>query len=241
MSDQSLEERLAVVTGASRGVGYHAALGLAQAGAHVIAVARTQGGLEELDDEIKQAGGSATLVPLDLRDFDALDRLGGSIHERWGKLDIVLGNAGMLGTPTPLPHMTPKAFDDVMAVNVTANFRLIRSLDPLLRLSDAGRALFVTSGASRSTRPFVGPYAASKAALEAMVISYARENEKTAMKINLVDPGTLRTKMRAQYAPGEDPETVTPPEAIVPTLVDLLSPSCEETGRIFSFPDQAWM
>jgi len=150
--DKKLEGRVAVVTGASRGVGYQAALGLAKQGAHIIAIARTVGGLEELDDDIQSVGGSATLVPLDLKDHDGLDRLGASINERWGKLDILLGNAAVLGVVTPLPHLKPSVFDDVMSVNVTANFRLIRSLDPLLRQSDAGRALFVTSGASRSCR-----------------------------------------------------------------------------------------
>ena len=240
-SEKKLDGRIAVVTGASRGVGYQAALGLAQQGAHVIALARTVGGLEELDDEIQAAGGSATLVPVDLKDYDAIDRLGASIHERWGKLDILLGNAGVLGVVTPLPHLKPSVFDDVMAANVTANYRLIRSLDPLLRESDAGRALFVTSGASRSCRPFVGPYAASKAALEAMVKSYAAEMQKSALRVNLVDPGTLRTGMRAQYAPGEDPNTVTEAKEIVPTLVDLLSSQLKRTGDIFSFPQNVWL
>lgn len=241
MTDKPLEGRIAVVTGASRGVGYHAALGFAKAGAHVIAIARTVGGLEDLDDAVREAGGSATLVPLDIKDYDALDRLGASIHERWGKLDILLGNAATLGVVTPLPQMKPAVFDDVFALNVTANFRLIRSLDPLLQESDAGRALFLTSGASRSQRPFVGPYAASKAALEAMVGSYAKENRLNALNANLVDPGTLRTKMRAQYAPGEDPEGVTPPEEIVPTLVRLVSSENDVNGGIYDFPSQAWL
>ena len=209
--NKPLDGRIAVVTGASRGVGYQAALGYAKAGAHVIALARTVGGLEELDDEINAAGGSATLVPVDLADYEALDRLGASIHERWGKLDILLGNAGVLGVITPLPQMKPEVFEQIFAINVTANFRLIRSLDPLLQASDAGRAIFISSGAARSRRAFVGPYAASKAALEALVASYASENRLTTLNINLVDPGTLRTNMRAQYAPGEDPLTVTPP------------------------------
>ncbi|MEO1397749.1 MAG: SDR family NAD(P)-dependent oxidoreductase [Pseudomonadota bacterium] len=236
-----LEGRLAVVTGASRGIGYQAALGFARAGAHVIAVARTVGGLEELDDEIRVAGGSATLVPLDIKDYDALDRLGGTIHERWGKLDILLGNAGTLGVVTPLAQMKPSVFEDLMAINVTANYRLIRSLDPLLRASDAGRALFITSGATKSLRPFTGPYAASKAALDAMVRVYAAETIKTSVTANLVDPGTLRTKMRAQYAPGERPETVPHPSAIVDTLVALASPTETRSGGIFDFPNGQWL
>ncbi|MEM9732711.1 MAG: SDR family NAD(P)-dependent oxidoreductase [Pseudomonadota bacterium] len=240
MGDPVLKDRLAVVTGASRGVGYQAALGFARAGAHVIALARTVGGLEELDDEIREAGGAATLVPLDITDYDALDRLGQTIFDRWGKLDIVLGNAGELGVPTPLSQLKPSVFDEVMAVNVTANFRLLRSLDPLLQKSDAGRALFITSGAARSQRPYLGPYAASKAALEAMVTAYAKENRLTNVNANLVDPGTLRTKMRRLYAPGEDPETVTPPEAIVDTLIRLVSAENTVNGGRFAFPTQEW-
>ncbi|MEO0545386.1 MAG: SDR family NAD(P)-dependent oxidoreductase [Pseudomonadota bacterium] len=235
-----LDGRLAVVTGASRGIGYQAALGLGAAGAHVIALARTVGGLEELDDEIRAAGGSATLVPVDVTDYDALDRLGGTIHERWGKLDILLGNAGTLGLVTPLAQMKPSVFEELMAINVTANYRLIRSLDPLLRASDAGRALFMTSGATESLRPFTGPYAASKAALGALVRVYAKETQKTSVTANLIDPGTMRTKMRAQYAPGEKPETVTPPSAIVDTLVRLASPNETRSGGVFDFEAGAW-
>lgn len=239
--EPNLEGCIAVVTGASRGFGFQSALGLAKAGAHVIAIGRTTGGLEELDDDIKDAGGSATLVPLDLTDLPAIDRLGASIHERWGKLDCLFGNAAMLGPVTPLPHMKPDVFERIMTLNVTANYRLIRSLDPLLRLSDAGRALFVSSGASRSCRAYVGPYAASKAALEAMVASYAREVEKTSIRVNLLDPGTMRTNMRAQYAPGEDPQTVTPPEALVGDVIRMLSPSETNHGGLFSYPEQKWL
>lgn len=238
---RSLEGRISVVTGASRGIGYEAALGFAKAGAHVIALARTVGGLEELDDEIKAAGGSATLVPLDITDFEALDRLGASIHERWGKLDILLGNAGTLGVVTPLAQMKPSVFEELFAINVTANYRLLRSLDPLLQRSDAGRALFMSSGAAHNVRSFIGPYAASKAALEKLVQAYASENRLSSVCANLVDPGTLRTKMRAQYAPGEDPKSVTPPEAIVPILVDLAGPQTTENGGIFSFSDNQWI
>ena len=241
MVGKVLEGRLALVTGASRGIGYQAALGFAQAGAHVIAVARTVGGLEELDDEIAEAGGSATLVPLDITDFDALDRLGASIHERWGELDILLGNAGTLGVLTPLPQNKPSVFEEVFAINVTANYRLIRAMDPLLQASDAGRALFLTSGAARSPKAFVGPYSASKAALETLVITYAAENRLKSVTANLVDPGTLRTKMRAQYAPGENPQSVTDPAEIVPSLVDLASPKSSQNGATYHYPTKEWV
>src|SRR3954464_9055165 len=176
-AEKVLEGRIALVTGASRGIGRAAAIGLAGAGAHVICVARTVGGLEETDDEIQKAGGSATLVPMNLRDFEAIDRLGGSIYERWGRLDALFANAGVLGMLTPLAHLEPKIFQEVMEVNVTANWRLIRSLDPLLRLSDGARVLFVTSGAARKHTAFWGAYAVSKAALESLALTYAAECE----------------------------------------------------------------
>ena len=232
----SLEGRIAVVTGASRGIGYAAALALAEAGAHVVALARTTGGLEELDDAIRAKGGNATLVPLDLTDFAGIDRLGAVIHERWGKLDILFGNAGLLGAITPVGHLAPKVWDNVMAVNVTANWRLIRSFDLLLRQSDAGRALFVTSGVTRSCRPFWGVYSASKAALEALVRTYAGEMANTSVRANLLDPGALRTHMRAQAMPGEDPETLKAPDAVMPAIVRMLSPEYAENGVLFRFP-----
>lgn len=234
-----LADRVAVVTGASRGIGRAAALALAAAGAHVVAVARTVGGLEELDDEIRGLGGSATLVPLDLKDFPAIDRLGGAIFERWGRLDILLGNAGVLGVVTPLGHLEPKVFDEVMAVNVTANWRLIRSLDPLLRQSDAGRALFVTSGEAERCRAFWGAYSASKAALQALVKTYAAELKGTRATVNLIDPGPLRTKMRAQGRPGEDPMTLEPPEVVAPDMVRMVSPDYVASGVVFRFADRS--
>jgi NAD(P)-dependent dehydrogenase (short-subunit alcohol dehydrogenase family) len=229
-----LSGRIAVVTGASRGIGYAAALALAEAGAHVYAVARTVGGLEELDDEIRKAGGSATLVPADLKDFSAIDRLGAALFERHGRLDMLLGNAGLLGTITPLAHLDPKVWDETLAVNVTANWRLIRSLDPLLRQSDGGRALFVSSGAARGVHAYWGVYAVSKAALETMVRTYAVEVQQSRLRVNLLDPGIVRTHMRAQAMPGEDPETLSPPSAIAPDIVRLLSPATTENGRIYS-------
>jgi NAD(P)-dependent dehydrogenase (short-subunit alcohol dehydrogenase family) len=231
-----LAGRIAVVTGASRGIGRAAALGLAEAGAHVVALARTQGALEELDDQIRAAGGSATLVPVDLRDFEAVDRLGGAIHERWGKLDILIGNAGILGELAPLTHVDQPVWDAVMTVNVTANWRLIRSLDPLLRRSDAGRAVFVSSGAAHKCTAYWGPYSVSKAALEALVRTYANETAQTPIRVMLVNPGPLRTNMRRAAMPGEDPMTLKMPEELAPHLVRLASPEWRETGRIYDFP-----
>ena len=227
--------RIALVTGASRGIGFAAAKALAAEGAHVILVARTVGGLEEADDEIQRSGGTATLVPLDLKDFAAIDRLGATIFERWGRLDALLGNAGVLGTLTPLAHLDPKIVAECLDVNVTANWRLIRSLDPLLRKSDAGRALFVTSGAAHRFRSYWGAYAMSKAALEAIVLTYAAECAGTAVTANLFNPGPLRTRMRQKAMPGEDPETLDQPEAVCPLILDLLSPDCSRNGDLVSF------
>lgn len=231
-----LEGRVAVVTGASRGIGRAAALALAREGAHVIAVARTQGALEELDDEIGTAGGTATLVPVDLRDVSAVDRLGAALNERWGRLDILIGNAGMLGGLSPLGHVDPKTWETVMAVNVTANWRLIRSLDPLLRASEAGRAIFVTSGAATSHRAYWGTYAVSKAALNALALTYAAETVTTAIRVMLVNPGPLRTRMRAAAMPGEDADTLRTPEDLAPNVVRLAMPDWAETGKLYDFP-----
>jgi NAD(P)-dependent dehydrogenase (short-subunit alcohol dehydrogenase family) len=230
-----LEGRLALVTGASRGIGRAAAIALGAAGAHVICVARTVGGLEEADDEIRKAGGSATLVPLNLKDFAAIDRLGASIFERWGKLDALLGNAGILGALTPLTHMEPKVFQELLDTNVTANWRLIRSLDPLLRLSDAGRALFVTSGAARKHVPFWGGYAMSKSALEIVALTYAAECEGTPVKVNLLNPGPMRTLMRAKAMPGEDPSDLPRPEEMAYKIVEMLSPDYALNETIINF------
>jgi NAD(P)-dependent dehydrogenase (short-subunit alcohol dehydrogenase family) len=234
--DKPLAGRIAVVTGASRGIGYQAAKGFAAAGAHVIAVARTVGGLEELDDAIRRIGGSATLVPLDLQDSPAIDRLGEAVFRRWKKLDVLLANAGILGQLSPLGHIPPKVWDEVLAVNVTANWRLIRSLDPLLRQSDAGRAIFLTSGASHRCRPFWGPYSVSKAALEALVRTYAGETKSTPVRVIAVDPGRTRTAMRAKAMPGEDPATLPKPSEIVPHLVEIASPAFTRTNVLFEFP-----
>ena len=230
-----LADRIALITGASRGIGHATALALAKAGAHVVAVARTVGGLEELDDAIKAAGGSATLVPLDLKDFDALDRLGASLNERYGKLDVLVANAGILGPLSPMSHVEPKAFDDVMAVNVTANYRLIRSLDPLLQKSDAARAVFLTSGAAWTPIAYWGPYSVSKAAVELMARIYAAETATTKLRVNIFNPGPIRTRMRATAMPGEDPMTLDTPEIVAEKILDLCLPSYGETGTLYNY------
>ncbi|WP_068081813.1 SDR family NAD(P)-dependent oxidoreductase [Polycladidibacter stylochi] len=234
--DKTLEGRIALVTGASRGIGYFCAKELAARGAHIIAVARTAGGLEELDDEIQKLGGSATLVPLNLTDYEAIDRLGAVIFERWKKLDILLGNAGILGPMSPLGHVEPKKFEETMALNVTANWRLIRSLDPLLRQSDAGRAVFVSSSAAHKCKAYWGPYSITKAALEALVRTYANENQQTNVNAMLVNPGRMRTQMRAQAMPGEDPEILPHPSSIASSIADLCLPSCALNGKIYDHP-----
>ncbi|MDJ0937046.1 MAG: SDR family NAD(P)-dependent oxidoreductase [Kiloniellales bacterium] len=227
-----LEGRLALITGASRGIGAAVARRFAAEGAQVVLSARTVGGLEEVDDQIRQAGGKpATLVPLDLRDFDKIDALGASLFERFGKLDVLVGNAGTLGTLSPLGHGDPATWQAVIDVNLTANFRLIRSLDPLLRRSDAGRAIFVTSGAAARPIPYWGAYATSKAALEMLVGIYAAETAKATVRVNLIDPGVVRTIMRAQAFPGEDPESLKPPEAITDAFVELASADCVRQGE----------
>ena len=231
MTTKPLDGRIALVTGCSRGIGRAAALALAEAGAHIVAVARTQGALEELDDAIRQAGSSATLVPLDLTDFDAIDRLGQSIYERWQKLDVVVGNAGILGNLTPLGHVTPKTWTQVMDINVTANWRLLRSVDPLLRRSDAGRAIFVTSGAAQKCKAYWGPYSVSKAALDALVRTYAAETETTPIKAMLLNPGPLRTSMRKAAMPGEDETTLKTPDDLAPHFVRLASRDWDHRAR----------
>jgi NAD(P)-dependent dehydrogenase (short-subunit alcohol dehydrogenase family) len=236
-----LASRIALVTGASRGLGYATAVALAKAGAHVIAVARTQGGLEELDDTIRKDGGSATLVPLTLTDFDGIARLGAALNERHGKLDILVGNAGVAGPSSPLGHIEMKPWNDTMAVNVTANFQLIRCMEPLLKLSDAGRAVFVTSGSASKAPAYRGPYAASKAALEALVRVWAAETATTPIRANLFNPGPVRTRMRATVMPGEDPATLPTPEQVAEFIVPLLLPSWSETGKFYDYKTRSVM
>ena len=234
-----LADRIALVTGASRGIGYATALALARAGAHVVALARTVGGLEELDDAIKALGGTATLVPLDLRDYEGVDRLGPALHERFGRLDILIGNAGILGPLSPLGHVEAKAWDEIIAVNVTANWRLIRAMDPLLKFSDAGRVVFLSSGVAARALAYWGPYAVSKAALEALARTYAAETATTKVRVNVFLPGTVRTRMRAQAMPGEDPMTLETPDKVAEKIVELCLPSMQETGKVYSYPKRA--
>ncbi len=230
-----LANRIALVTGASRGIGAALALHLADAGAHIVAVARTVGGLEELDDKIKAAGSTATLVPLDMKDSEGIARLAQALNQRYGRLDVLIGNAGLLTTPSPVGHIEPKAWDDVLAINVTANWHLICAFDALLKASDAGRAVFMTSGLSYLARPYFAAYAASKAALEALVRTYAAESATTALRINLFSPGQTRTRMMATAFPGIDPETLPPAEEVAKAIVPLCLPSCTENSKFYDY------
>ena len=233
MSEGRLQGRIALVTGASRGIGAAVARRYAEEGAHLVLVARTTGALEELDDEIQQITGTpATLVPMDLTDYDEIDHMGAALHERFGHLDILVGNAGILGTLSPLGHIDPKVWDQTMAVNLTANWRLLRSMDPLLQRSDAGRAIFVTSSVGAEPRAYWSAYAISKAGLEMMAKIYAQENAKSRVNVNLVNPGGTRTAMRAQAMPGEDPASVKPPEAVTETFVRLAEARCALNGEV---------
>jgi len=230
---RALEGRIALVTGASRGIGCAVAQRFAAEGAQVIAAARTRGGLEELDDTIRAAGHLApVLVPIDLRQFDSIDQLGGVIFERFGRLDVLVGNAGVLGIMTPVAQIEPKQWQEVVDVNLTANWRLIRSMDPLLRQSSAGRALFVTSAAAHAPRAYWGAYATTKAALEMLVGIYAQEVAHSHVRVNLIDPGRTRTRMRQQAYPGENPEVQTPPDAITDCFVRLAAVDYVGNGEI---------
>ena len=236
-----LASRTALVTGASRGIGYATALALAKAGAHIVATARTTGGLEELDDEIRKLGGSATLVPLNLTDFDGIARLGAALYERVGKLDVLVGNAGVPGPSSPLGHIELKPWQDAIALNVTANFQLIRCMEPLLKASDAGRAVFITSGVAHKANAYLGPYAASKAALDTLVRVWAAETATTPLRVNLFSPGPIRTRMRATVMPGEDPDTLDTPAQAAEFIVPLCLPDCAETGRVYDYPARRFM
>ena len=227
-----LQGRISVITGASRGLGAAIAKRFAGEGAHVVLVARTVGGLEEVDDAIRAEGGAATLVPLDLTEFDRIDEMGAALAQRFGHIDVLVGNAGILGTLSPMGHIDTQIWDQVIAVNLTANWRLIRSFDPLLRASNSGRAIFVTSGAADGAHPYWGAYAASKAALEIMVKTWAGEVTKTPVKVNLVDPGALRTSMRAEAYPGEDPMTLRAADEITDTFVELAEAASTRHGEI---------
>jgi NAD(P)-dependent dehydrogenase (short-subunit alcohol dehydrogenase family) len=236
MAEKPLVDRIALVTGASRGIGYATALALGRAGAHIVAVARTVGGLEELDDAVRAEGGTATLVPLDLDDFDGIARLALALNERYQRLDILIGNAGLLGPVSPLGHIDPKEFEQVMRINVTANLQLIRCMDPLLRIAPAGRVVFLSSGAAHNARAYVGLYSIAKAALEMLARTYAAETVTTRVRVNLINPGATRTRMRAQFMPGEDPMTLPPPDRVADAIVALCLPSFEETGRLYDVP-----
>jgi len=233
--NQDFVGRIALVTGASRGIGYATALALARGGAHVVAVARTVGGLEELDDAVRSAGGAATLVPLDLRDYEGLYRLAAALNERYARLDVLVGNAAVAGLLSPLVHVEPKAWDETMAVNVTANWHLIRAMDPLLKRSDAGRVVFIGSRAAVLARAYWAPYSVSKAALDVLARTYAAETNSTTVRVNLFNPGPTRTRMRAQIMPGEDPMTLPTPEAMAEKILDLCRPRFSETGRLYDF------
>jgi NAD(P)-dependent dehydrogenase (short-subunit alcohol dehydrogenase family) len=227
-----LSGRVALITGASRGLGAAVAEQFAREGASLILVARTQGGLEETDDRVRAAGGQATLVPLDLTKFDEIDRMAAAVAERFGKLDILVGNAAQLQPLTPVGHMKPKDWQTGLDTNLTANWRLLRAFDPLLRRSEAGRVIMVTSGAAAGAFAYWGAYAATKAALEALVTSYANETAKTDIRVNLLDPGAMRTDMRAQAFPGELPESLRPPEEVAPAFVNLAEVACTLHGQV---------
>jgi NAD(P)-dependent dehydrogenase (short-subunit alcohol dehydrogenase family) len=237
MTSKPLADRIALVTGASRGIGAALALQLAEAGAHIVAVARTVGALEELDDKIKAAGSTATLVPLDVKDSDGIARLALALNERYQRLDVLVGNAGILGPLSPLGHVQPKDWDNILAVNVTANWQFIRCMDPLLKRASAGRAVFITSGLSWMARAYTGAYAASKAALEALARVYAAECASTNVRVNLFGPGPTRTRMYMSGWPGVDPNTLPAPEDVAKAIVPLCLPRCMENGRLYSFRD----
>ena len=229
-----------MITGASRGLGAALAERFAAEGATLVLVARTPGALEAVDDRVRGAGGTATLVPLDLTQEQGIDRLGGALAQRFGRLDVLVAGAAELGPLSPVGHIPPAAFARVMAVNAGANWRLIRSLDPLLRASHSGRAIFVTCAQARAGKPFWGAYAASKAALEALAMAYAAETRRTTLRVNLIDPGTMRTRLRAEAYPGEDPEKLPEPSTLTEAFVALAEPACSDHGRLIE-PTGRWV
>jgi NAD(P)-dependent dehydrogenase (short-subunit alcohol dehydrogenase family) len=229
--------RIALITGASRGIGAAIALRLAGEGAHVVLAARTVGGLEEVDDQIRASGGSATLVPFDLREFAKIDELAAALYERYGRLDILIGNAAEFGAFSPASHIDPKLWGEIIDLNLTANWRLIRAMDPLLRAAPAGRAIFVTSRLARDALPYYGPYAVAKAGLETLVRIYAGEVARTQVRANLIDPGVVRTRLRAQIFPGEDPARLPHPDSIANAFLEMVLPECARNGEIVSLSD----
>lgn len=236
MTDKKLAGKVAVVTGASRGIGASVAVELARNGAHVVLIARTIGGLEAVDDKIKSFGGTATLMPLDLFKLDDLDALGPTLYQHFPKVDIFIGNAGMLGTLAPITHVKPDEFKKVMDLNVMSNYRLLRTLDPLLKASNAGRVVFVTSGVTQDLKAYWGEYAISKVALEALAKIYAAECANTNVKVNILDPGRVRTAMRAQAYPGEDPAIRPHPDHIVSHFMPLVGDDCAMNGECVFVP-----
>ncbi|MGI9423468.1 MAG: SDR family NAD(P)-dependent oxidoreductase [Hyphomicrobiaceae bacterium] len=235
MAQPRLADRLALVTGASRGIGRAVAKALAREGAHVIIASRRVGALETLDDEIRSDGGSATLVQLDLTIGEKVDVLGPTIYERWGRLDILVANAGILGPISPLPHITSDAWASVLDTNLTANWHMIRSIDPLLRKSDAGRGIFVTAEAATGKHAYWGPYAVSKAGLEALVRTYAHELANTTAKVNMINPGPVRTELRAKAYPGEDADALPTPDDVAPLFIELADPGLSANGQVFTY------
>ena len=237
-----MDGRIALVTGATRGIGRAVALAYAKAGAHLVLTGRTQGALAEIDDEIRAlTGKNASLITLNLKHGDKIDALGPNLYARFAKLDVLVSCAGILGTLTPLGHLSTDAWAEVMEINLTANMRLIRTLGPLLEKSDAGRAIFVTSGAAQGKNAYWGPYAVSKAGLDALVKTYAQEIAATNVRANLLSPGPIRTAMRAKAFPGEDANTLKTPEDIAPAFVTLADPALVENGRIYDFKTQGWL
>lgn len=232
-----LDGKIALITGGSRGIGAAVAVKFAGEGAHVVLVGRTVGALEEVDDQVRAAGGEATLVPLDLREFVKIDELAGALYERYGRLDILVGNAAEFGTFSPLGHIDPALWGEIIDLNLTANWRLIRAMDPLLRVAEHGRAIFVTSNIARAPRAYWGPYAASKAALDALVKTYAAEIATTRVRANLLSPGVVRTQLRARVFPGENPETLPPPESVAEAFVRLALPEWDRNGEIIAASD----
>ncbi len=227
-----LAGRIALITGASRGIGAAIAERFAGEGAHVVLAARTVGGLEEADDAVRAIGGSATLVPLDLREFSKIDELAAALYQRYGRLDILVGNAAEFGVFSPLGHIDPKLWGEIIELNLTANWRLIRAMDPLLRAAPAGRAIFLTSRLARDALPYYGPYAVAKAGLETLVRIYAGEIARTAVRANLFDPGIVRTRLRARIFPGENPATLPAPESVTDAVLELALPGCTRNGEI---------
>jgi NAD(P)-dependent dehydrogenase (short-subunit alcohol dehydrogenase family) len=235
-AERLLSGRVALVTGATRGIGRALAVALAGAGAHVVATGRTQGALEELDDAVRAAGSAATLVPLDMRDYPGIYRLAKALNERHQHLDVLVGNAAIAGQRSPLGHVDPTAWDEAMAVNVTANYHLIRAMDPLLRRAAAGRVVFMTSGAATQALAYAGPYSVTKAAVNVLARTYAAETDSTPIRVNVFNPGPTRTRMRAQVMPGEDPMTLPTPEQVAEKIFDLCLPSFSETGKLYDYP-----